>query len=246
MHEKEVIRVLVASGLNIAEQQRAFEWKEYQITGYIDLKLLLDSEQLEFLKPQRGVVPTEIKSMSPFVFDKVDDIEDMVKGKYPYLRRYPSQLNLYLLMDGKEWGLFLLKNKVTGELKEVWMQLDYDLGESLLKKAEAINTHVANDTLPEPMPYDENTCKDCGYIHICLPDIKRDALQFTVDPDMESKIDHWFELDSARKEYADLDKYIKDSFRDKEKIIVGPYLITGKPIGDNKGWKTKIQRLEGI
>src|SRR3990167_4294103 len=133
------------AGFKVVEQQRPFSWPEYQITGTVDCKLLLDGE----------AVPTEIKSCSPYMFDKINAIDDLTRGKYLYLRKYPAQLTLYLLMDNKERGVFLFKNKSNGQYKEIWMNIDYALGEELLKRAECINRHVAASTLPDPMEYDE-------------------------------------------------------------------------------------------
>ena len=66
----------------------------------------------------------------------------------------------------------------------------------------------------------------------------------TREKEMENKIDRWFELKEATSEYRQLDKYIKETFREKEKIIVGDYMITGAFTSDKK-WKTKIQHLGG-
>lgn len=231
--ESATIREMMDAGLQVIEQQRGFEWKQYEITGHIDCKILEDGY----------AAPTEIKSASQFSFDKINSINDLVYGKYLYLRKYPTQLNTYLLMDEKEWGLFLFRNKTTGEYKEIRMNLDYDLGEQTLKKCEAVNNHVDEETVPDCIPYDDMICGQCGFLQICLPEIKRDALEFTVDPEMESKIDRWFELKDSKSEYASLDKYIKETFREKEKIVVGNYLITGSFTTDKK-WKCKIQNLE--
>ena len=240
LHEKAVLRLLEDAGFNIIEQQRAFEWKEYGITGHIDCKIALNGK----------VPPTEIKSASSFMFDSINNIQDLYNGKYHYLRKYPAQLDLYLLMDEKPEGLFIFKNKQTGALKEIWMPINYDLGEKLLKKAEAINKHVAEATLPDCIPYDEMICGDCGFEHICLPEVKRDALELETDPELEGKIERWFELKPYNKEYDSLDKEIKARFKEQDKVIVGNYLITGKMI-QRKGftvaageyWKCNIKPL---
>jgi len=241
LHEKAVLRDLQDAGLNIIEQQRAFEWPEYQITGHIDAKLAVNG----------NVIPLEIKSSSPFMWQSLNTIQDLYNGKYHYLRKYPAQMTCYLLMDEKPEGLFLFKNKQTGALKEIPMSLDYDLGEKLLKKAEAINKHVADGTLPDCIPYDEQICGDCGFEHICLPDVKRDALEIQTDPELEAKIERWFELKSHKSEYDTLDKEVKAQLKNQEKIVIGDYLIMGKivqrkgfTVADGEYWKTTIKLLE--
>lgn len=242
MHEAAVMRLLSDCGFNIIEQQRAFEWREYDITGHIDAKILING----------NAMPLEIKSASPYSFQSIESAADLYNGKYHYLRMYPAQMTLYCLMDNKEEGVFLFKNKVTGELKEIVMPLDYDLGEKLLQKAEAINSHVAYGTLPFHCDYDEDICGSCGYLHICLPEIKRDALQITDNEELAGKIMRWNELKPINSEYNKLDKELKATFKEQEKVLIGDYLITGKWI-DRKGyavdasryWQTKIQTIGG-
>lgn len=243
LHEGALLRDLQDAGLTIIEQQRAFEWPEYQITGHVDAKLSDNGK----------VIPLEIKSASPFSFQSINSAQDLYNGKYHYLRKYPAQMTLYLLMDNKEEGLFIFKNKVTGELKEILLSLDYDFGEQLLKKAESINKHIADGTLPECMPYDEEICGECPFVHICLPEVKRDALELETDPELENKLNRYFELKPNKAEYDRLDKELKAKFKEKEKIIMGSYLITGawvnikgytKTVPDGAYWKCKLQKLE--
>jgi len=122
--EQIALKELAEAGIIIYEQQRAFEWKEYQITGHVDGFIMPDPTE-------NKTYPLEIKSMSPYVWQNVNNIGDMMHGRYPYLRKYSAQLNMYMLMKGIDKGVFLLKNKVTGAYKEIWMNLDYDLGEKL-------------------------------------------------------------------------------------------------------------------
>jgi CRISPR/Cas system-associated exonuclease Cas4 (RecB family) len=236
MHEAAVIRDLQDSGLEIIEQQRSFEWRDYNITGHVDGKVILD-----------GVaVPIEIKSASPFVYQTLECEFDLFNSKHPHIRRYPAQLTLYMLMDNKDRAFFIFKNKLTGELKEIEMHLDYSFGESLIKKAEAINRHVANDTIPECIPYDDKVCGRCGYQHVCLPEIKRNAIEIIDEPEMIAKIDRWHDLQTPYSEYNAINKEIKAIFKERDRIIVGDYIITGawvEPKGKAKYWKTKINRL---
>ena len=242
LHEKAVMADLVEAGFTIIEQQRPFDWAKYLISGRIDGKILENNH----------VYPFEVKGYAPATWQKLNTIDDFYKNPHHYVRKVPAQLNLYLLMDEKEEGLFVLKNKLSGELKEIPMSLNYDLGEELIKKAEAINEHVANKTLPDCIPYDEEICGECGFIHICLPDVKRDALELQTDPELEENLLRYFELKPLKAEYDKLDKELKKQFKEQEKIVVGDYLITGSLVA-RKGftveateyWKTKIQRIGG-
>lgn len=215
--EARVLRDLADAGLEIIEQQRAFSWPEYSISGHIDAKALIDGM----------AYPLEVKSMSPFAYDKTNSVADMLKSKYAYMRSYPAQMTLYLLMDNKEKGFFICKNKVSGAMKEIPVTLDYELGESLLKKAEAINTHVASGTLPDPMEYDENVCTDCGYNHICTPDRIGKEIEIIDNSELEELLADWERLKPFSKEYDEVDKRISEIVNGREKILVGNWFITG-------------------
>ena len=214
--EQIALRELAEAGIRIIEQQRSFEWKDYQITGHVD----------GLVQVNGGAYPIEIKSMSPFVFDSIQDITSLTKGKYAYLRRYPTQLNLYMLMKGIDKAVFLFKNKSTGAYKEVWMSLDYDLGEETLKRAEAINAHVTAGTLPERIANDSQ-CEDCPFVHICLP--YRTGQEVEIDTgELATMLDRLEELKPVVKEYDEIDGAVKKAVEGREKILAGDWLITGK------------------
>lgn len=223
--EDAVMNDLREAKIRVVEHQRAFSWDKYNITGHIDCKIAVDDQ----------VYPTEIKSAAPYSFDSVNSIEDMKRHKYHYMRKYPAQLTLYMLMDNKDCGLFLFKNKSTGELKEIWMGLDFDLGEQLIQKAEAINQHVAEGTLPEPMEYSEDICSDCPFAHICMPDRIGKEVEIIDDSALLELITRYNELKPGAKEFEEVDKRISELVKGREKILVGDWFIEGKWI-DKKNY----------
>lgn len=215
--EDRVQKDLKEAGFQVIEQQRSFEWKEYEITGHVDMKILLD-----------GVgIPVEVKSASPFAFDKVNSVEDMLRSKFVYMQKYPAQLSLYLLMDNKETGLFLFKNKSTGAMKEIWLHLDYDYAEGILKKAEAVNRHVKDGTTPEPIDYDENICDDCPFAHICNVERVGKEVEIVDDEGLAEMLDRLDALKAAAKEYAEIDKELKTALEGR-KALIGSWFVDGK------------------
>lgn len=216
--EDAVQRDLREAGFTIIEQQRPFSWVKYQITGAIDMKLAIDGQ----------VFPCEVKSAAPYPFESINTIQDMLDHRYHYMRKYPAQLTLYLLMDGKERGLFLFKNKSTGELKEIWLDLDYEFAESLVQKAETINKHLADGTVPEPMPYDEDICSDCGYAHICLPERVGTAVQILDDERLLKLLTDYDRLKGPAKEYEAANKQLSKLLEGRDKLLVGDWFITGQ------------------
>ncbi|MFA5169104.1 MAG: hypothetical protein WC530_11310 [Candidatus Omnitrophota bacterium] len=214
--EEIVLKELAEAGVKVIEQQRSFQWKEYGITGHIDGMILHEDK----------AVPMEIKSCSPFVFKAINGIDDLKRGKYGYLRKYPTQLNLYLLMDNKEKGVFLFKDKVSGAIKEVWMDIDYELGEETLKRAEAVNAHVTAGTLPEPIN-DNLWCDGCAYAHICLPEHIGKEVEIDTG-ELATMLDRLEELKPIVKEYEEIDDQVKKAVEGREKILAGNWLILGK------------------
>jgi len=226
--ERRIKRDLEDAGFELIEQQRSYSWPEYQITGHIDFKVLIEGK----------AYPVECKSMAPYTFAKINSVEDMLNAKYHYLRGYPAQITLYLLLDEKERGLFILKDKSSGAMKEIWVDLDYDLGESLLKKAETVNAHVTAGTLPDRIEYDDNVCGECGYAHICLPAVNRKELEIIDSAELVMMLERRAELAPTAKEYKELDDEIKEQVKGKDKLMVGDWLITGKTVA-RKGYEVK-------
>lgn len=249
-------RDLRDAGFTIVEQHRPFNWATYGITGSIDMKLGLTAPMIvkecedgklpdpikdalqELLKDWGrrpgnrsdfvDVIPTEIKSSAPHVWQGINTIDDIKKHKYHYMRKYLAQLTLYLLMDNKGIGLFLFKNKQTGEVREIWLTLDYEFGESLIRKAETINSHVIAGSLPDPIAYDENICDDCGFAHICLPERIGKEVQVIDDERLAQLLDQRALLMPSAKEFEQVDDQIKKMVNGRDKILVGDWYITGK------------------
>jgi CRISPR/Cas system-associated exonuclease Cas4 (RecB family) len=226
---------LSEAGISVVEQQTPFEWKMYQITGTVDGKYIED-----------GVAyPLEFKSMNPMIFDQVHVFDDFKKK--PWTRAYMAQITLYMLMQGIDKAIFILKNKSSGELKQITVDLDYELGEACIKACEEINLHVASGTLPERIK-DIQVCKDCGYKHICCPDIQFGApLKIKDDPMFEERIDKYFLLKPIEEECSKTYEIIKTEAKaqaesDQLNMVVGNYRLTGK--NDARGaFRLSIERI---
>jgi len=234
--EEQVLRDLSEAGIQVIEQQTMYEWKEYNITGHVDGKVIYN-----------GVVyPLEIKSMNPNIFAQVNTFEDFKKK--PWTRVYMAQIMLYMLMNNVDKAIFLLKDKSNGLLKQITVDLDYELGEECIKAAEIINKHVDDATLPDRIN-DREVCKKCPYKILCLPDIDLGVpLKIVDDPMYEERIDKHFETKNTATEADKLWEIIRNEAKSQadEKgnlnIVVGKYRITGKK--DTRGaFRPKIELL---
>jgi len=222
--EQAIQNDLRAAGVEIVEQQRPFEWPEYRISGRLDWNTRVNGT----------VLPTEVKGLAPSSWDKIDSIEDMLKHKRYYVRMYPAQLFVYLLMANKERGLFILRNKITGQYKIIEVPLDYEYAEGLLKKIEDVNLCLAESREGEKN-IDEEICAECKFRHICLG--KRDfgkGLQIIDNEELEADLNRMDLIKNIYQEYKALDEKVKKMVEGKEKISVGGFFITGKYIEATK------------
>ena len=110
---------------------------------------------------------------------------------------------------------------------------------------------MADGTLPPPIN-NASVCQYCGFLHVCIPEIKQKELEFIDDPDFETKLLRRDEIASLKKEYDLLDREIKSYCKGRDRLMVGDFLITGVEINrkgyivaDSTYWKTTISKLMG-
>lgn len=246
IQEKALLRDLLDSGVVVLEQQRALAWKKYQITAHPDGKVPIcieDPEQPSYA----GWATLEIKSMSPWIWQQITTAADMLYNKkYPHLRKYPAQLQIATLLWNLEFGVFLLKNKQSGEVKEIVVPLDMAFIEELIQKAEKINEYVAHEQIPPPIAWNERLCGSCKFNHLCAEDQKREGLQIIEDTEIVSMLERRAELEKDAEEYDELDKDLKQMFRGKARTMVGDWLIISKKQerkDDKEVWNTSFTKI---
>jgi CRISPR/Cas system-associated exonuclease Cas4 (RecB family) len=245
LQEEALLRDLAAAGIRLIEQQTALEWPEFQITGHIDAVVVVDDR----------AVPLEIKSMSDHIWNTV---AKRGAGVYPWsevaaafekkswLRKYFAQLQLYCLLKGSEHAILLCKNKTSGAIAQVNVDLDYAYAEGLLQRADEINAHVACGTYPDRIEYDPDICGRCAWVHICLPDmVASDPIAFLSDGQIELRLNRRAELAESRTEYENLDAEVKAwaKAQGMNSIAIGEWLIEKKTTA--RGVRVDIRRLGG-
>lgn len=212
LHEKAIIRELTDMGYEIVEQQRSFQHNDPLITAHID-----------FILRYKGVdYPVDAKSTNPYDFDHIQSAEDMLYGRSLYMRQYPAQLQIYLTLTGARVGAFLLKNKLTGEFKPIWMQADAAYVKVLIDRARRVYAAIAQKT-PPARTTNLDTCASCPFQHICLPDIKSECgVKDLDDPDLNMLLERRAQLEAVAKEYDAIDKSIN---KVKDFLGAGEYTI---------------------
>ena len=205
--ELAVIQDLREAGFKIEEMQQSLSWSQLNLYGHIDGKILIDDKWLPF----------EIKSASPYVYPSFRDAESIRNHRYYYARAYFSQIQAYLLLTNEPQYLLIFKNRSSGEIKEILIDLDYEFAEELLKKVERINAHVESKTYPDVTECPDNRCP---FLHICLPG--RDfgpGTGIVIDAELEAMLERRAETKISRNEYEELDEEIKAKFQGHEGVI---------------------------
>ena len=225
LQEDSGILILRKAGIKIEQQQRSFEWKEFELSGKVDGFIVEDSNRWPF--DHKSIGPNGFIEVSSF-----SDFHDLLNSKKHWVRKYPAQLLLYMMMANKEQGAILFKNKVKVDFHQINFELDdaaLDYTETILKKLETVNAHVKAGTCPEAQWIDE--CPDCPFFTTaCLPDIDfGPGLDIIDDKELEAKLKRWEETAECSAEHEKLDKEIKALVKGKT-LVVGDYLIESKEL----------------
>ena len=222
------------------EPDKAIMATNPKITGHIDIRVNFGNDK---------VYTGEIKGLNMYDWNSLNCLQDFFTSNKVWIRKYPAQLMTYLHIKGEEEGFFYLKSVPKFQPKLIWINLDHEYMNSILAKTKRIEAHVTNETLPQTIN-DPKVCQYCGFLHVCLPEIKQKELEFIDDPDFETKLLRREELRSLKSEYDLLDKEVKNYCKGRERLMVGDFLITGNEISrkgyvvaDTTYWKVKIARL---
>lgn len=241
--EELAIKDFEDAGFNVyrPEPDRAIAESKPRITGHIDIRVDFGDNK---------VYTGEIKGLNIYDWEKLNTIQDFFNSKKPWILKYPAQLMTYLYIKGEERGFFYLKSIPRFQPKLIWVDLDVDYMDAIIKKTERVENHVANGTLPEPIN-DMTYCETCAFRHICLPAIERNAIEFIDDNELLELLERRDSLYPSSKEYDDVDKLIKFKVRGKERICVGDYIIIGKTVqrkgyvvNDSEYTQYKISKLK--
>lgn len=158
MHERQVVRELEEElGVKLRERGASFRDRGLDIVGALDFEALVDGV---------GWVPTEVKGLTFIPGDDVDDV-DLSDAPSALHRRYFSQLQIYLFLKAKEFGLFIFKSKTTGRWRVIGVRMDLEHVEKLLKRAERVRDAVSlyERSFSRVFPFTQDGPSD-GAIHI--------------------------------------------------------------------------------
>ena len=242
LHEQAVLRLLQDVGFRVVESQRPFYIEKLRLSGHIDGKIEVNGK----------IFPLEIKSVSPTIFSHIEDENDLWNSDFLHVLLWPFQIQSYLGMSGEGEAVLLLKNRLTGEIKDIGVPFIEGAWEIIEQRCKRINWYVVRHKEPKKdKDLDHKWCENCKFAHICLPEnIQATSVIQWDDEELIDMLSRYEELKEINKEYNYLKKVLKEKLEGIENMIVGPYLIEGQWV-DRKGytveptryWSFKIKRI---
>lgn len=201
--ESNIIKMLLDLGYEIINQQNPIQIKnrkgEIICTGRIDGKIVY-----------KGVAfPYEIKSMNDYSFNELNSIEDFEKS--PLHRKYIKQLQLYMYGNEIEVGMFIISN--FRQIKIIPVYLDYGLCEQIIQQLEIAWEFVKKKEYPDPITYNPKICDWCPYNFLCTKMTVNTPAELIENKELEELLDKRAELESAYKQYKEIDEQVKAPFK---------------------------------
>jgi hypothetical protein len=232
---------MLSLGIRPVEQQRAFELKDAKgrllLRGKIDGKIQIGKQ----------LVPFDLKTMHPSIFDRFDTVDDLLA--HPFFCKYVKQIMVYQYMNDIAIGFLWLDNML-GKWKFIEVPLDWEMMERILRQLETAVESIeairaGADELSSLPPFhdDPSVCLKCwSFKRVCLPPFfSGEGMAAVNDPELSYKISRRSELDAAATEYDHLDKEIKTTLKaamkPNDKWIIGDFLVCA----DEKSRRMKAQ-----
>lgn len=217
-------------GIAVRRADHTVEWKQIELTGHIDREIQLPGDTHWYIG--------EIKCLHPMVFARINEVRDFWQMSWNVFRQYPGQLLLYLVAEGDEKGLFVIRDKSSSDLKALWMYTEEHLGyaEELAVRAESINLALGDGTPNLRKINDPDVCTPlrgdrCPFFHHCMPDLSFAPDLFVLDHEWADTLERRGELEPRSKEFGKLDARVKSALKrvewtDRNLLHVGPWTIS--------------------
>ena len=186
--ETRVVRLLQDAGYEVERGQEMIEFKVRNgvITGHIDG--MISGHEIGPIP-----CPLEVKGYS-FAGQKIERWQNFLDQRQHWLRQVPCQLQLYLLAHNAEVGYLLIYEKMSGLLKPIQVDLDYEFAEMILQRAEAVYAAREAGEPPERCEYDRDLCRGCDWEHICQPFVPIDQQGFVHTPQLVEACETYLRL----------------------------------------------------
>jgi len=199
-------------GFKIEQEQRPLKDYSINLSGKIDCTI---KHEMLGSKP----LLCEIKSFSPFEYNKYNKQEDFLNSSKFYYRNYYSQVQAYLHLLSKEKdnklsedAYIILFNKLNFDMKGIIVKRDDEfIKNEIINKCKRINKYIKTGKLPK-CEYNKSVCSDCSFNHVC--DVNKDFGNGMVelnDDMIYNALKEMDELEDGYKRYEELSDFVKDS-----------------------------------
>lgn len=219
LHESDTIAILTAmKDVEIVQTQAGLWLPELELSGVADAIIRVFDEEAG---AWTGPYVLEHKTCSPHAFAAYNTLDDL--KKHPWSARYEAQVQCYLGV-AQRWqhidprvpgdiagGIILLRDKSSGQYKQLDVAPDRAMFDALCDKALRITGHVIDGTVPDRVPYDSRLCDGCEYVLPCAPPRWNEGAQFVIAGPLVEACETW-----------ELYKVVRNE-------VTGPY---------NKAWET--------
>jgi hypothetical protein len=214
-----VLRELEAMGVEVVQRERDYHDRPLELTAHSDARIRLPGWP--------KTLTAEVKGLNPYTAESIETIEDIRTSRQHWVRKYYDQLQTYLHFDGGERGLFVLLNKVSGQITFIDCPRDQARIDDLLAKAARIRDAVrANEP---PARHEDEDCGRCPFQHVCLPNRSfGPGVQIVDSEEIEQLIQLRMELADAKRDFDAADRALKKLLPEAEEILVGDFAITGR------------------
>lgn len=245
IEEDSTINFLNSIGYRVYQQEVMFEDKTYNITGKVDGQIKKDGKEY-FI---------EIKGISPYNFDSIKNLDELLNHKQYYIRGYYDQVQTYLHLTKTDEMIIIIKNKNSMDFNVIPIYRDNPRIASILSKCREINNYVkeisANKENIEVYEYNKipgvhktEICRVCQYrSNHCLAGNNPDSeITVELEKHIASDLQRLEELRGYHNEYVRLDRLLKEEIKakNKEDILIpgdgGSWHITTTTV-DRKEYK---------
>tara|TARA_R100001530_G_scaffold118430_1_gene85575 strand:- start:3146 stop:4213 length:1068 start_codon:yes stop_codon:yes gene_type:complete len=190
----------------------------------------------------------DVKTCSPYVFDSIDTFEDL--QRFEWTKKYVGQLMLYALACNMPNCTIIFVNKTNlYDIKLIEFPIDMAYLDGLLEKADEINDSVelarhyekkggsiedmeeTLDFILPPRIKDIAICRRCRFLAHCKPNLESTGnLEISDNQEVIDMLARRQALQSAKKEFDEIDKHLKAKLITGQDLIAGDYTLTWKEV----------------
>jgi len=187
----------------------------------------------------------EFKSMNGNLFGRIEDRDSL--GMTYWAAKYPDQVLLGMLgceLPEHPGWLVIINRDCLYECKIIEIPFDMDRCERLLARAERINAHVTDGTLPRQICRPD-ICQNCPFLPICSPKLEADpedaplVMKPGEDDELHKLLADHVLLEGSRKEANAITKKLKGRLVPGQCLVSGPIVVNWKVHG--KGWRMTVK-----